>query len=121
MAKRLLTAATVLLLLSSHAHGQDRKLLVLTSFTYASAVYDTETTVSALRRCGECVEQNPLMRPFVNNRASVYSASVGLTSVTMYATHRLKQEGVRWWWVPMASTMAVHILSGIHNQKLRVR
>jgi len=118
MAKRLAAAATVLFLLTSRAQAQDRKLVVLTSLTYASVVYDTETTRSALRRCGVCAEQNPFMRPFVNNPASIYSASMGLTSATTYATHRLKKEGVRWWWVPMASTMAMHVFSGIHNQRV---
>src|SRR5262245_8727013 len=118
MAKRLFAAAVVLLMLASRAQAQDPKLVVLTSLTYASAVYDTETTRSALRRCGVCAEQNPFMRPFVNNGASVYSASMGFTSVTTYATHRLKKEGVRWWWVPMASTVAMHVFSGIHNQRL---
>lgn len=118
MAKRLSAAAIVLLVLTSRAQAQDRKLVVLTSLTYASAVYDTETTRNALRRCGVCAEQNPFMRPFVNNGASIYSASMGLTSATAYATHRLKKENVRWWWVPMASTMAMHVFSGIHNQRV---
>jgi hypothetical protein len=98
----------------------DSKLLALSSISYASAVYDARTTAAALDRCGSrCFEANPLTSPFAGNRPSAYAFTLGLTSVSTYATYRLKQRGMRWWWVPMATTSVMHVVAGIHNQKIR--
>ena len=97
----------------------DGKLLTLISLSYAAAVYDTQTTFAAFERCrGGCFEANPLMRPFVAHRSSAYAYSMGLTSLSVYGTYRLKKSGSRLWWVPIVATTALHITAGIHNQKV---
>jgi hypothetical protein len=101
------------------AQAQDRKLVTLTSLTYASAIYDTQTTMNALESCGSCSEGNLLMRPFVGNKATAYAFSMGLTTAATYSTFRLKQDGVKWWWVPMAATITLHVVAGAHNQNVR--
>ena len=97
----------------------DKKLVTLTSLTYASAIYDAHTTVSALERCHTCYEGNLLMRPFANSRPSAYAFTLGMTSVAAYGGYKLKQKGVRWWWVPMTATMALRLVSGVHNQHMK--
>lgn len=98
----------------------DGKLLTLVSLSYAAALYDMQTTFAALERCHpQCIEANPLMSPFVANRTAGYAFSVGLTSVSTYATYRLKKKGARWWWIPMAASAALHITAGIHNQNIK--
>jgi len=98
----------------------DNKLLTLVSLSYASAIYDTHTTMTTLKHCnGRCFEANPLMSPFVGSKASAYSYTMSLTSLSAFATYRLKKSGAKWWWVPMAATSAVHIAAGIHNQAMR--
>src|SRR5437016_1552139 len=91
----------------------DSKFLTLTSFSFASALYDAQTTLGTLERChGLCFEENRFMRPFVGNAASAYAFTMGLTSVSAFATYRLKQKGARWWWVPMAATSILHVTAG---------
>ena len=97
----------------------DAHFLTLASISYASAVYDSQTTISALKRCSnECFEANRLARPFTSSDAKIYAFSVGLTSVSLAATYHLKKRGVRWWWVPMVTTTALHVAAGMHNQKM---
>jgi hypothetical protein len=99
----------------------DYKFLAVASLSYASAIYDTHTTFAALDRCGgRCFEANRLMSPFVANKPTAYAFTSGLTSVSTYATYRLKQRGKRWWWVPMTTTAVLHLVAGIHNQNIRV-
>ena len=134
MARSVLGALILFSLFGASAHAQDaapdalvdrpptvdNKLLTLISLSYASAVYDTQTTMTTLRQCNRrCFEANPLMSPFVGSKASAYSATMGLTSLSAFATYRLKKSGARWWWVPLAATSAVHIAAGIHNQAIR--
>jgi hypothetical protein len=120
MTKRALGIAVLLTLFGNYAHAEDRALIALTSAAYATAAYDARTTTGVLQRCGgRCVEGNPLMRPFAGNPGSAMAFSMGLTSATAYGTYRLKQKGVKWWWVPMAASMAVHVACGIHNQQLK--
>jgi hypothetical protein len=96
----------------------DGKLLTLTTLSYASTLYDTRSTLSALDRCAtRCVEGNPVMRPFVGTTSSAYAFTLGLTTVTTYGTYRLKKKGVRWWWVPMTASTVLHFAAGVHNQK----
>jgi hypothetical protein len=115
---RILAFVTLLLLPGELAHAEDRKLLTLTTLTYASALYDTQSTMGALERCQSCAEGNIFMRPFVGNRASAYAFSMGLTTAATYSTFRLRQDGVKWWWVPMAATIALHVTAGVHNQRI---
>jgi hypothetical protein len=116
---RILACLVVFLFFSERAQAQDPALITLTSLTYASALYDTATTMSALDNCARCTEGNFLMRPFVGNRGTAYAFSMGLTTAATYSTLRLKQDGVRWWWVPMAATIALHVTAGVHNQRIR--
>jgi len=95
----------------------DYKLLTLTSFSVASALYDAQTTVAALKHCyGRCFEANGVLSPFTQNSGSAYAFTMGLTSLSTFATYRLKQRGTRWWWVPMAGTALLHVAAGLHNQ-----
>ena len=134
MARSVLGALILLSLLGAYAHAEDtkpeagddrpptvdNKLLTLISLSYASAIYDTQTTMTTLKQCnGRCFEANPLMSPFVRSKASAYSYTMGLTSLSAFATYRLKKSGARWWWVPLAATSAVHFAAGIHNQAIR--
>ena len=132
-----LSALILLGLFAANAHGDDSneainlvedsrsstldyKFLAVASLSYASAIYDTRTTVAALSRCGgQCFEANRLMSPFVANKPSAYALTSGLTSVSTYATYRLKQRGKRWWWVPMTTTAVLHVVAGIHNQNIK--
>jgi hypothetical protein len=103
----------------SRSSTLDYKFLAVASLSYASAIYDTRTTAAALDRCGgRCFEANRLMSPFVGSKPSAYAFSVGMTSVSTYATYQLKQRGKRWWWVPMTTTAVLHVVAGIHNQKI---
>ena len=98
----------------------DGKLLTLLSVSYASSIYDTQTTVTTLKQCPvQCFEANPLLRPFAGRKSSAYAYTMSLTSVSAFATYRLKKTGSRWWWVPLAATSAVHFAAGIHNQRIR--
>jgi len=100
----------------------DAKLLTLMSLSYASTLYDTHTTLSALQRCqNRCFEANPLMKPFSGGKYQLTTYAMGLTSASALATYRLKKTGSRWWWVPMAATSAMHIAAGIHNQRVQSR
>jgi hypothetical protein len=116
---RILALGILLFLFGGRAQAQDGKLFALTSLTFASAIYDTQTTMKALETCGACSEANFLMRPFVGSRPSAYAFSMGLTTAATYSTFRLKQDGVKWWWVPMAATIALHVTAGAHNQRIR--
>jgi hypothetical protein len=116
---RILVLLILFFFVAGEARAEDRKLIALTALTYASAVYDTQTTMKALARCPTCSEGNFLMRPFVGNRGTAYAYSMGLTTAATYSTLKLKQDGVRWWWVPMAATVALHITAGVHNQRIR--
>jgi hypothetical protein len=100
----------------------DNKFWALASLSHAAAGYDVHTTMSALNQCGAgCFEANRLMRPFVGSGPAAYSFTLGLTSVSTYATYRLKQKGVRWWWVPMVTTTMLHVAAGIRNQNIRTQ
>ena len=103
---------------NTHSRTLDSTLLALTAASYASAAYDAHTTLSALDHCAGCFEANRLMRPFVGSRASAYAFTLGLTSVSTYATYSLKRKGVRWWWVPMVTTTALHFAAGLHNRNI---
>lgn len=95
----------------------DYKLLTLTSVSVASALYDAQTTIATLQHCyNRCFEANNVLSPFAQNRTSAYAFTMGLTSLSTYATYRLKQRGTRWWWVPMAGTAIMHVAAGLHNQ-----
>jgi len=98
----------------------DAKLASLTALTYASALYDTHTTVAGLARCHDnCYETNYIMRPFVHHQASAYAFSMAATSAAVYGAYRLRERHTRWWWVPMAATAIIHIGCGIQNQHIR--
>jgi hypothetical protein len=100
----------------------DSKLLTLTSLSVASAVYDARTTIATLQHCyNRCFEANGILSPFAQNSTSAYAFTMGLTSLSTYATYRLKQRGTRWWWVPMAGTAIMHVAAGLHNQHVMSR
>jgi hypothetical protein len=116
---RILALLTLFCFLCGNAQAEDRKLLTLAALSYASAVYDTQTTLRTLDNCGTCSEGNFMMRPFVGNRTAAYAFSMGLTTAATYSTFKLRQDGVRWWWIPMAATIALHVTAGAHNQRIR--
>src|SRR5689334_6889236 len=123
---KVLRSLVVVCLISVHVYAEDKKqptasrdLLILTSLTYASALYDVHTTLSVLSRChGDCYEGNRLMRPFVRNTASAYAFTMGMSSAATVGTYQLKKKNVRLWWVPMAAATALHLAAGMHNQRL---
>ena len=134
MRKHLIATLILISLVGAHAQGEDLesnpqaerrttldgKLLTLISVSYASAIYDTQTTLTTLKQCAvQCFEANPLVRPFTGRNASAYAYTMGLTSVSAFATYRLKKTGARWWWVPLVATSAVHVAAAIHNEKIR--
>jgi hypothetical protein len=83
--------------------------------TIASTAYDLQSTFNALERCNTCREGNPAMRPFIGNKPAAYGIVLGLTGSTIYASHKLKQQNKRWWWIPMVAISGLHIGAAIHN------
>lgn len=82
--------------------------------------FDIETTMAGLKRCAPaCYEANPIMRPFVDSRAKAYTVAMGLTSLSAYGSHKLREGGSKWWWVPMAVNIGVHVGFATANRGVR--
>jgi len=91
---------------------------ILLAGSLASTAFDVESTFNVSSRCANCVEMNPVLRPFIKSRAQTYTAQMGLSTTAAYGSWQLKDSGKKWWWVPLAANIAVHVGAGIHNRKV---
>jgi hypothetical protein len=121
--KNALSVGLIVLFLTTTAHAQekdrDKLFWSLAAAAQVATVYDVNTTLRTLDRCPACYEANPIMRPFVRNSATAYSAGLGLSAVGIYGSKKLKERGSRWWWVPLVSQIGVHTALGIRNSHIR--
>ncbi len=68
---------------------------------------DLKTT----RACVNCRELNPIVRP-----APVLVVS-STSFLAWYASHKLRQDQRRLWWLPSVATIGIHSAAAIHNAK----
>jgi hypothetical protein len=114
----ILTAVLASLLFTTSASAENVLFWTLAGGAQAATVYDIQTTRKALQNCASCIEANPIMRPFVGSSPAAFSTSMGLTAGSIYASHKLKSKGVKWWWIPLAAQIGVHTAMGIRNSRL---
>jgi hypothetical protein len=119
--KKIISISLTALLLTATAHAEEKDKLFwsLAAAAQVATVYDVNTTLRTLDRCSTCYEANPIMRPFVRNSATAYSAGLGLSAAGIYGSKKLKERGSRWWWVPLVSQIGVHTALGIRNSRIR--
>jgi hypothetical protein len=98
--------------------AQDKSLTILSGATAAATAFDVATTMKVFHSCDTCYEANPVMRPFVGSGAGAYTVSLSISSATMWASYKLKQDGRKWWWIPLGAQIGFHLAAGVHNQAL---
>lgn len=96
----------------------DGKFVALSGVLIGAALFDQRTTYSALARCANCREGNPILAPIINNRAAAYSVSLGITGATIAGAYYLKKRGRSYWWLPIAVGAAAHVAAGVANSRI---
>src|SRR5262245_45171990 len=112
-------ALLTILLFATTARAEDKLFWTLATGAQAATVFDLETTVRALNRCPTCYEANPFMKPFVSSKPAAYSAGLGLSAASIYGSLKLKKQGTKWWWVPLAGQIGMHTAFGLMNNRIR--
>jgi hypothetical protein len=112
------TILLTILLMSMTAYGKDNLFWTLAGGAQAATIYDLQTTLRVLQRCPSCGEANPIMKPFAGSTSAAFSAGLGFTAASIYGSHRLRQRGARWWWLPLAGQIGIHTVMGIRNNRL---
>jgi hypothetical protein len=96
----------------------DKKFWAIGTGLALSTAYDIETTFNALNNCN-CIERNPVMRPFVNRgRPAVYAVSGGMNAAAMFAAYKLRKKHPKIWWIIPVCFTAGHIFAGSYNLRL---
>ena len=90
-----------------HPKPLDKKFILLSAATIASAVLDVEATRGCINRV-TCREGNPFMRPFINSRWKVYSVQALGTGAVLTVSYKLKARGIKSWWVAPAIVTTGH-------------
>lgn len=86
----------------------------------ASTIYDMETTFRTLDRCPTCREGNPIMRPFVSaGRPATYAFTTGINLLALHTSLQLRKAHKKWWYVPSAVAIGIHVFAGIHNSRIK--
>ena len=83
----------------------------------ATTVYDVETTFHRLGQCpNDCMEGNPVVRPFVERgRAATYAYTTLVNGIIMYVARRMFNRGHDWWRIFPMAVSGVHIAAGSWN------
>jgi len=113
---RFLFVVVLILAGTEPARGQ-KAFVVLSVATIGTAIYDMETTVAALDRCAGCREGNPLIRNFVQDRRLAFTIVTGTAATSVYLSHRLRTQGRKYWWLPLVTSIGLHITAGVYNQQ----
>jgi hypothetical protein len=119
--KNTIAVSLVLVLLTGTAYAEEKDKLFwgLAAGAEAATAYDVNTTLRTLKTCPSCYEANPVMRPFMGNSTTAYSAGLGLTAASIYGSKKMKERGSRWWWVPLVGQIVIHTALGIRNSRMR--
>ena len=83
-----------------------------------STVADLKTTFSALDRCSNCREGNPVMAPLVNAGPAVtYGVQAAVDVAVMAWSARLKAQHSKIWWLMPVVMSATHSIAAISNSR----
>ncbi len=83
------------------------KEILLGATIAVSAGADLKTT----QACVGCRELNPIVRP----APTVIVSTTALLS--WYASHKLRQDKRKLWWLPGVATVGVHSFAAVHNTR----
>jgi len=78
---------------------RNKVLLWTSTALVVSSIADIEISLRKLDCC--CCEVNPILRPFMRNRATAYGFTLALDAVTIYLAHRYQKP-----WLPLISAGA---------------
>ena len=117
--KRIVTLVLTVGLFSTSAGAEDKLFWALSTGAQAATIYDIETSLRVFDRCTTCYEANPIMRPFIGSRSTAYTTGLGLSSLGSFGSYKLKEKGVRWWWLPLVGQIGMHTVLGIRNSRMR--
>lgn len=91
-------------------------LLLAAAIASAATVADVESTMALRSRPG-FHEANPVMRPFIDNRAQAHAVALSLTMGSIVGAGELRKRGVRKWWLIPVVVTGVHVAATIHNRR----
>lgn len=98
----------------------DWKAFTAVALLQGSTIYDMETTFRTLDRCSRCKEGNPIMRPFIKaGRPATYAFTTGMNVLTTYVALNARAQGKKWWYWPIIANVAVHVVAGVHNSRIK--
>lgn len=83
----------------------DRNFWLLTGVSVAMTVADIEFTQHCLHK-HTCHEGNPLIP--TADRTKLYPFQLGVTAAQSYLAYRLKEKGLKMWWLPQVSLSVSH-------------
>ena len=94
-----------------------RAFWILTTGTYTAGIADSHTTMTNQREWSGR-EMNPLLGPHPSNLRT-YGTIGGLNTLAVYSSWELRKHGKRWWWAPMAGSIAVNLWGVQNNMRNR--
>jgi len=96
----------------------DKKVILISSFLFASEVFETEATFASLEN-SNYREINPVMRPVVKKgHLATHALKIGIDAGIMYcSTYHLKKNGIKWWWVLPIVATATQVSAGSFNMQ----
>ena len=98
----------------------DWKSTVMVGLLQGSTIFDMETTFRTLERCPGCKEGNPILRPFVKSgRPGTYAFTTGMNMLSTYGALSARAQGKKWWYWPIVANVAVHVVAGVHNSRIK--
>ena len=60
------------------------------------------------------------MRPFIKaGRPAAYAFTTGMNALTTYAALSTRAQGKKWWYWPIVANVAVHVVAGVHNSRIK--
>lgn len=110
------TIILLTLLVAIPAFGQRKKQKLLDLSVLASSQFDAATTYTTLRSCN-CVEGNPLMRPFASNPSIFPVLALSAWGANGLA-RKLRVHHRKWAVAFQVGVIALHTVAGAHNLEI---
>jgi hypothetical protein len=90
----------------------DAEFIAVSSYLVLMTVFDCETTFSAIRNGAG--EANPIMKPFVKNRAYMYGVQLGVDAFIIWLSYEMKgsRDFKNMWWVMPSVVATSHGVAG---------